>query len=124
MTSLALARSAYSQSNTLTGDPRRVEYAVFARVTNFLVKVNAGKANGIGMLASAIHDNRRLWISIASLVAEDENELPKDLRARLFYLSEFVSHHSQLVLNGKADVLPLIEINQAVMAGLNMRERT
>ena len=123
MTTHALARSAYSSTNTVTADPRRVEYAVFAKVTKVLKQISGGGTYRPGLLASAIHDNRRLWISIATLVADDGNQLTPDLRARLFYLSEFVAQHSTLVLKNEATVDALIDINQAIMAGLSVSEQ-
>ncbi len=70
-------------------------------------------------LAEALHENRTLWTHLAAEVADDDNELSQDLRARLFYLAEFTAHHSRKVLRGEADVAPLIEVNTAVMRGLS-----
>ncbi len=44
--------------------------------------------------------------------------LPAALRARLFYLYEFTARHSRAVLDGKASVEVLVDINTAVMRGL------
>ena len=55
-------------------------------------------------------------------VADNENALPQELRAQLFYLAEFTEHHSRRVLRREADVTALIDINTAVLRGLNGRE--
>jgi flagellar protein FlaF len=65
-----------------------------------------------------LQENRRLWVTLAAAVADNDNALPTDLRARLFYLAEFTEAHSKKVLRGTAPVAPLIEVNTAVMRGL------
>ena len=52
-------------------------------------------------------------------VADKGNALPKELRAQIFYLAEFTDHHSQQVIRGKATPTALIDINMAVLKGLN-----
>ena len=51
-------------------------------------------------------------------MAGAENELPQDLRARIFYLAEFTQAHSRKVLSEGASVDALVEINASVMRGL------
>jgi flagellar protein FlaF len=51
-------------------------------------------------------------------VAQPGNCLPAALRARLFYLYQFTAQHSRAVLDGKANVEVLADINTAVMRGL------
>jgi len=118
----ALAKSAYAPQNALTNDPKRIEFAAFTHVTKMLTEVQSGKRLPLGYKAAAMHDNRRLWTEIAALVADDDNQLPKDLRARLFYLAEFVAQHSSKVFSQDASVQPLIDINTAIMSGLNAQE--
>ncbi|MBQ1203425.1 MAG: flagellar biosynthesis regulator FlhF, partial [Loktanella sp.] len=36
-----------------------------------------------------------------------------------FYLAEFVERHSAAVLRGDAEINPLIDINSAIIRGLN-----
>lgn len=59
---------------------------------------------------------------MAVQVADDENALTDDLRARIFYLAEFTAFHSTKVLKGEADIAPLLEINTAMMRGLAASE--
>jgi flagellar protein FlaF len=54
----------------------------------------------------------------ATQVADNENTLPKEVRARIVYLSEFTTEHSRKVLNRQASVDALIEVNTAIMRGL------
>jgi flagellar protein FlaF len=69
-------------------------------------------------LVAALHDNRRLWTILAVEVADEANALPRDLRARIFYLAEFIAQHTPKVLTREAGAEALIEINTAIMRGL------
>lgn len=120
MNALHQAQNAYRVENQPIRTTRGVEYDVFARITHRL-KEAAAQPQRMPDLASAIHDNRRLWSILAADVADSENGLPQDLRARIFYLSEFVRTYSTQVLNG-ASAEPVIEINKAMMSGLRARQ--
>nr|WP_252945873.1 flagellar biosynthesis regulator FlaF [Oceanicola sp. 502str15] len=117
MNSVQLAQSAYSSGQQAPlRTHRSTEYAAFSRVTS---RLKASK--NFNALAAAVHENRRLWTALAADVADADNGLTPDLRARIFYLARFTAHHSSKVLRRKADVVPLIEINMAVMRGLGGR---
>ncbi len=118
MNALTLARSAYRSAQSPVRTARSTEYEAFARITSRMKKAASLGRSGFAALAEAIHDNRKLWAALASDVADAQNGLPQDLRARIFYLAEFTSHHSSLVLKRQADPNPLIEINTAIMRGL------
>ena len=116
MNALHQAQSAYRNHDQPIRTSRGIEYEAFARITHRL-KEAASDPPKISDLASAIHDNRRLWSILASDVVDEANALPQELRARIFYLSEFARTYSSRVLNG-ASPAPLIDINMAVMRGL------
>lgn len=118
MNAHAQARTAYSQHGTPIRTLRGSEYEIFARVTHALRAAAMQGRPGFAALARAIHDNRRLWTVLASDVADGQNALPEDLKARIFYLAEFTARHSGKVLNENASVAPLIEINTLIMRGL------
>lgn len=118
MTALSLAQRAYGEATAPTRTPRGTEYDVMARVTQRLIGAARKGRRGFSELSRAIHDNRQLWTILAADVADGTNVLPQDLRARIFYLSEFTQQHSRKVLRREATVAPLIEINTAVMRGL------
>lgn len=114
-----MARRAYGTAQASTRPPRKLEYDALAQVTYRLKSAaQKGKA-GFAELAAAIHDNRQLWSLFAAQVAEEDNALPQDLRAQLFYLAEFTHHQSSEILTGKAPVRPLLEVNMAILRGLN-----
>ncbi|MDQ7070632.1 MAG: flagellar biosynthesis regulator FlaF [Rhodobacterales bacterium] len=113
-----LARRAYTNKSAPIRTPRGTEYEVFANITHRLKAAALKGKTGFPALAMAIHDNRKLWTLLAVDVADKDNGLPKDLRARIFYLAEFTQKHSREVLRNSASVAPLLEVNAAVMRGL------
>jgi len=59
------------------------------------------EAKKLPQLLEVLHENRRLWRALATDVADADNLLPKELRARIFYLYEFTSHHTSLVIRNR-----------------------
>ena len=115
-----MAQSAYGAHTRATGTARDTEYDAIARITRRLSQ--AARTEGdIAGLAAALLDNRKLWSTLAVDVAQPGNPLPADLKARLIYLAEFTDFHSRKVLAGDAPADPLIEVNTAVMRGLQDR---
>lgn len=116
-----MARTAYAQSAAPIRTNQGTEYDAFARITR-RIKEAADKGRvGFSALASAIHDNRRLWILLAADVADKNNQLPPQLRAQILYLAKFSLQHSTKVLNGSGKVDVLIDINTAIMRGLRQQ---
>lgn len=113
------ARQAYAPTQVSIRTERAVEAQLFSQVTSRLRKAASTDPKNFPKLVEALHENRRMWITLATGVADKENALPDALRAQLFYLAEFTEHHSRLVLNRKANVDVLVEINTAVLRGLN-----
>jgi len=99
-----------------------MEHQLFSETTARLKSTSARLPQGFPAFAEAVHANRAVWTHLAAQVAESDNLLSEDLRARIFYLAEFTNFHSHKVLKGEADVAPLIEINIAIMRGLNPLE--
>lgn len=120
MTAHTLAQRAYGEAAAPTRTARGTEYDVMARVTHRLISCARKGRKGFADLSQAIHDNRQLWTILAADVADTDNPLPEELRARIFYLAEFTQAHSRKVLRREATVAPLIEVNSAVMRGLRM----
>lgn len=113
------ARQAYAPKHFPLRTPRSVEAELISQVTANLKKSSGDPKNNFPALVAALHDNRRLWTTMAADVADNLNSLPSNLRAQIFYLAEFTEFHSAKVLNGEADSDVLIEINTAVLRGLN-----
>lgn len=122
MNATQLAQTAYRNQAQTIRTERGLEYDAFARITHHLGLAAAKGREDIHNLAAALHDNRRLWTILATDVADPENPLPQELRARIVYLAQFSHHHSTMVLNGDASIQPLIDINTAMMRGLSNRQ--
>jgi flagellar biosynthesis activator protein FlaF len=112
------AHSLYGQARSLK-TPRDLEYEVFARITGRL-KVALAEAGHrtTPALAAALHENRQLWSVLAVDLAQPENGLAPDLRARLFYLAEVVLAVTDRVLSGSDETGLLVELNTTIMRGL------
>lgn len=108
----------YAQREAPTRSLRSVEYDLLAQVTQRLRSAWANRTTDFPALVRALTDNSQLWSTLASDVALPGNSLPAALRARLFYLYEFTVHHSRQVMDDKASVEVLADINMAVMRGL------
>lgn len=118
MSALQQASAAYRMQTRTVGTTRSIEYDVLARITRQLQQAAQAGPGVTGALASALHDNRRLWTIFATEVADRNNPLPRDLRARLLYLADFTQQHSSKVLLHGAPLDPLIDVNTSVMRGL------
>ncbi|WP_158965698.1 flagellar biosynthesis regulator FlaF [Chachezhania sediminis] len=113
-----LAQRGYTKAAASTRTPRGIEYEALARITHRLRQADAQGSNNFPKLAQALHDNGKLWDLFAIDVADPGNNLPADLRARIFYLAEFTREHTSKVLARKANITPLLDINTAIMRGL------
>ncbi len=108
----------YARPEAPTRSLRSVEYDLLAQVTQRLRVAWANRATDFPALVRAVTDNTQLWSTLASDVALPGNGLPPALRARLFYLYEFSAKHGRAILEEKASVEVLADINMAVMRGL------
>ena len=112
------AQRAYAPTQMPAQTPRSLEARLFSKVTSMLKRAATGQI-GYAEKVKALHDNRQMWATFAANVTDDDNGLPPQLRAQLFYLAEFTEKHSREVLNGTAEIDALIDINSAVLRGLN-----
>lgn len=108
----------YARHEAPTRSFRSVEYDLLAQVTRRLRAAWANRDADYPGLVRALSDNQQLWSALGADVALSENGLPAPLRARLFYLFQFTTQHSRAVLDGKASIDVLADINTAVMRGL------
>ncbi|CUX82961.1 MAG: flagella biosynthesis regulator FlaF [Roseibaca calidilacus] len=119
MNAHAQALAAYGTPNIAQKPPRAVEYDALAQVTARLRAAIAGGPTAFPALADALDANRRLWTEFTFDLASDENLLPTALRAQLLGLAKFIMSHSDAVLNGRDHAEVLVDLNVAIMRGLN-----
>ena len=83
MNSIHLARTAYGRPETPVRSNRQIEYDLFARITRQLTEASKRRHSDFPTLAKAVHDNAKLWTTLAADVAGPGNGLPEKLRAQL-----------------------------------------
>ena len=105
----------YEIAQNTTEEPRKTEYRLFAQVTKSLMDVEGEEE---GKLAKAVLWNRHLWMTLQADCSEEDNILSDQTRAGIISLAIWVDKHSRAVLQGKAEVAPLIEVNRSIMEGL------
>lgn len=123
MNALQMARTAYSNTSAPIRTPRGTEYEAFAKITHRLRHTAKDKETSYSAYVKALYDNSRLWTLLASSVADKDNQLPKELRGQIFYLAEFTAQHTSSILSKKVDETALIDINTAIMRGLQREEQ-
>lgn len=109
--------AAYQQTIAESEDPRRLEYRLFLRITLDLERHRGGGPRSLA-LKDALWRNMELWNALRADLLDDENGLPDGLRAGLVSLAFTVERQTRDVLAGRAEAQLLIDINRAVMQGL------
>ena len=117
MNTAVLAQSLYAKPTRELGTARGIEYKAFSKVTARLASWNEEK-DSFASLAEALCENQLLWTVLGADVADQGNELPTQLRAQLFYLTEFTNHQTKQIMAGEAKPEVLVEINTSIMRGL------
>lgn len=113
------AASAYAKMSTTILGPRSIEQKTFQQVTGLLQAAKTNSTPSIAQLAEAVHKNTQLWTILATDAASDANSLPMALRAQIISLAVYSQKTGRAVLRKEADVDQLLEINRAIMAGLD-----
>lgn len=121
---MSQALKGYAEHAASTKTERRSEYEVIAKVTQQLRDSAVDAKLNYSAFAEALHANQRLWTALVVDVADEKNALPDALKVRIIYLADFTRHHTGRILREKASVLPLLEINMAVLRGLKQEGGT
>ncbi|MFC7556795.1 flagellar biosynthesis regulator FlaF [Pseudoroseomonas wenyumeiae] len=83
-----------------------------------MLELAALPSAGPADLPAAIHENRMVWTAFAADLAEDGNSCEATLRTRLLSLARWVFAESDRVLRARKSPQALIDVNRAVMLGL------
>lgn len=118
MNAISQAKRGYAEHSVSTRSDRRSEYEIVARVTQELRDCAVQSKKNFAAYAEALNMNQRLWTALVVDIADTNNPLPKELKARIIYLAEFTNEHTRRILREKASVMPLLEINMAILRGL------
>lgn len=115
MYSLQQVENAYFKENPVLSRTPTTEQGVIRKVTDDLRQASKHKQRDYPTFVQALDRNRKLWVMLASDVAEPGNALPAKLRAQIFYLAEFVIQHTRKVLQDAEHEAPLIEVNEIIL---------
>ena len=108
----------YTTISRETASDKQIEIRVFSSITSRMKAADPTKIGGFAQMAEAMQDNTRLWNILFTDVIDENNQLPKALKAQLINLAEFTRQHTLKVLQGEGSIDALIDINQAVINGL------
>lgn len=114
-TQLQTYQDAYQRTQNTTEMPWQTEYRLFAQVTRALIE---SSKQDFKEKAKALNWNRRLWMTLQADCSKDENALPDEIRAGIISLAIWVDKYSRKVSQDQLDIVPLVEVNRAIMDGL------
>ena len=110
--------NAYQRVGKIAEDPRSSQARILARVTTELENaLEDGRYSA--RLATAVHNNVRLWNALARDLQDPGNQLPDALKAQLLSLAIWVNKHSLAVPRDIEKVRALIDVNKQIGAGLS-----
>ncbi|MFA8386145.1 MAG: flagellar biosynthesis regulator FlaF [Pelagibaca sp.] len=113
-----------SYSSTPIKSTKDTEIEIILETTRRLKRADEMRDTDFPTFVSALQDNRKLWITLAANVADSQNRLPRELRAKIFYLSEFVQAYTRKILTEELSSYPLFDINVAILRGLTSKRNT
>lgn len=120
MASIAAASSAYHQAKRAIAGPRTIEASAFERINGDLDRSAGNSERNYPEFIAALSRNASMWTVLAADVIRDENELPVELRAKIFNLATFVRNKTQQLMKtgSTPDVRILTDINRNIISGL------
>lgn len=115
------ALEAYSETAKATIPPRELEASLLLKAASQMQDVHDSWSGNTSELDSVLIYNRRLWTVLVGAVTDADNPLPLEIKNNIASLGVFIFKQS-LEIAAKPNpekLLPLININREVAAGLN-----
>ncbi|WP_323795948.1 flagellar biosynthesis regulator FlaF [Nisaea sp.] len=109
--------AAYSKVQTKTESPQQIEYRLLGQVTSALRKAQEDTATLQDKLNAALW-NGKVWDAFLCDLSEPGNTLPDQLKNSLMQLARWVALETDLVIEGKAELNAMINVNRQIMEGL------
>ena len=115
------AHNAYNETAKVTKAPRQLEASLLLKAASQLQYVHDSWSGDMDALHSVLHYNRRLWTVFVGAMAEEDSPLPQEIKNNVASLGVFIFKHSLALEDDPAPekLLPLININKEVAAGLH-----
>lgn len=109
--------SAYQRARQVAETPRSTEHRLLGEITAGLMHARDHRLSG-PVLMEVLHREREVWHAFAADCGMPGNGLPEQLRASIVSIALWVDRHISLVMAGREELEPLIEVNRLVMQGL------
>lgn len=109
--------AAYAKVQNTTESPRRVEHRLLSQVNATLREV-ASRPDDLPKLYDALIWNKKVWDAFMLDLTDENNRLPGETKQILIRLSAWVTKHTFAVMDRDARIEPLIEVNDAILEGL------
>lgn len=99
-------------------DARSRERELMQRAISLLKTARDDKSNQFASIEAA-HFTRRLWTALMSDLAQDDNQLPKELRANLISIGIWVLKELDAIRQGESeDYDGIIEVSETIAKGI------
>ena len=114
--------AAYSNIQAKTETSQQIEYRLLAQVTAAMRKAQEETATLQDRL-NAVLWNEKVWNAFLCDLSETGNTLPDQLKNSLIQLARWVVCETALVIEGKAELTAMINVNRQIMEGLQDQVR-
>jgi len=114
--------SAYQRARQVAETPRSAEHRLLGEITAGLIHARDYGLVGPALI-DVLHRDREVWQAFAADCGMPGNGLPTQLRASIVSIALWVDRHISLVMAGREDLEPLIDVNRLVMQGLEGEAR-
>lgn len=109
--------NAYQQTTRQTATPRGLEYRLLGEVTAAMLAAEREPADRHAKTRALLW-NKKVWDNFMLELSEDNNALPRQLRAALVSLGIWVTRETYRVMDELDSATSLIDINKEIMQGL------
>jgi len=108
-----MAVNPYANAVQQTETPRQREYRLLARANQLMSETR--ERDDIGTLYRAVLFNRQIWNTFLIDLTDENNKLPRELKASLISIGIWVEKFSDKVCAGEESVDDLIDVNRTIM---------
>jgi len=106
-----------------TASPRDLEASLLLKAASNMQRIHEEWNDKRQHLGDALTYNRRLWVIFLEAVCSNDNQLPVPVRQNIANLGLFVMNQTVSLMADprRDDLVPLININRGLAAGLRGR---
>jgi flagellar protein FlaF len=112
-----MSLTAYQRARVMTESPRATECRLMRQITGDMIAARDAGLTGVP-LTPVLFRNREAWNAFSAACAARGNQLPDALRASIVSLGLWVDRHTSDVAAGRDEIDALIDVNRAIIEGL------